>query len=212
MWNPEHARLREAAVEYVAHSWGVLPGTGCDGTRYLLGHTGDPAPGLVPVLRGARTLRDPRQVWHWWSLAPYSILARAAEQFTVLYLPVWLATEALTRHGRGTPLCPAIVGPSGVALVITPDVEPPNGVPNLAVAQPGEPIPLPPSRTVAGLITWHITPRQAGWCPGQAEHVYDAVTTAVAEGRYRPYRDSDRDRCATPRRGNPDEVPYDSHR
>ncbi|MDV6014016.1 hypothetical protein [Haloechinothrix sp. LS1_15] len=181
VWSPEHARLREAAVDYAAHGWGVIPGAACDGLRYLRGHTGDPAPGLVPVLRGARTLRDPRRVWHWWSLAPYSILARAGEQLTVLYLPVWLATATLTHASDRGPVCPVMLGPHGAALVITPGIAPPAGIPDLAVAQPGELIPLPPTRTLAGTLTWHIHPNQTGWQPGPAEHIYTTATTTLAE-------------------------------
>lgn len=74
-----HARLRDAAIDYVAHGWGVIPGSACDGLTYTKGHTRDKVGALGPVLPSARTLREPHTVWSRWHLAPYGILARTGE-------------------------------------------------------------------------------------------------------------------------------------
>ncbi|TQI94320.1 hypothetical protein FB471_6483 [Amycolatopsis cihanbeyliensis] len=98
-------QLRVAAVRYTLHGWGVLPGSVWDGRQYTLGHTPTPVEGLLPVMLSGRTFRHPRQAWSWWSVAPYSVLARAGADFDVLVVPAPLIERATTRTGLGPVLC-----------------------------------------------------------------------------------------------------------
>ncbi|MFF0144448.1 hypothetical protein [Amycolatopsis sulphurea] len=110
----ERDRMRAAAIEYPAYGWGVLPGSVWNGRRYTLGHTPTRVDGLAPVMLSGQTLRTAREVWSWWSVAPYAALARAGEDFDVLTAPAELVTTvstALELPGSAVRACPVMLAP-----------------------------------------------------------------------------------------------------
>lgn len=179
---PVQERLRAAAVEYVAHGWGVLPGPTCDGLTYTAGHAPRPVPGLVSVLPSARTLHDAHAVWSWWSIASYAILALAGETFAVLRAPTAVAIEASGRtefpHGG----CPVATASDGARFLVAPGATlwpELAGLRGVELMPPGSALALPPSRVLAGSVTWWINPLETGWRLGDADAVQAALTAAL---------------------------------
>lgn len=179
-----HTRLRDAAIDYVAHGWGVVPGSACDGVTYTRGHSREKLAALAPVLPSPRTLRDAHEVWSRWHLAPYGILARAGEVFDVLEVPTWLAVSATKYMQTQRQLCPVSLAPTGAHLLIEASTTlPPQlaAVRGVRVAKPGAYMPLRPTRVIYGQLTWWITPDQTQWRPGNSQTVLYALSTALAE-------------------------------
>jgi len=176
-------RLQTAAMDYVMHRWGVLPGPACDGVRYMKGHSAEPVAGLVPVLPGARTLRNAREVFSWWKLAPYGILARAGESFDVITAPTALAVEA-SRH-PWFPLngCPVAMAPDGTRFLVHTGarLRPELAAYGVELAAPGTVVALPPTRVLAGVVTWWIRPTDTKYQLGDP----DAVQAALLDTRTR---------------------------
>src|SRR5437764_9838766 len=106
-------QVRTAAAEYPTHGWGVLPGSVWDGERYIQGHTPVPTDGLVAVHVFPRSLRTVNEVWSWWSVAPYAVLARAGEDFDVLTAPAGLVEKALSLPSSALPSCRIMRSPRG---------------------------------------------------------------------------------------------------
>ena len=166
-------RLRAAALEYVVRGWGVLPGPVCDGLRYSAGHCERPVEGLLPVLPPARTLRNAREVWAWWKVAPYGILARAGEAFDVICAPTALAVEASGHPWFPLNGCPVAMAPDGARFLVRTGAIVRLGLAavRVRVAEPGEIVALPPTRVIAGAVTWWVRPEDTGWRLGDPEMV-----------------------------------------
>ena len=181
-------RLQTAAMEYVMHGWSVLPGPACDGLRYTAGHCERPVEGLVPVLPSARTVRQPREVWTWWNLAPYGILARAGEAFDVVTAPTALAIEASAHPWFPLNGCPVAMAPDGARFLVRPGAKlrPELVAHRVSVAEPSALLPLPPTRVLAGSVTWWIRPADVGWRLGDPDAVQaallDTATRTAAAG------------------------------
>lgn len=179
-----HARLRDAAIDYVAHGWGVIPGSACDGLTYTKGHTREEVGTLGPVLPSSRTLREAHAVWSRWHLAPYGILGRTGEVFDVIEAPTWLAVRATGRAELGHRMGPVSLAPTGARFLVEPgatlrgDLAAVRGV---GIAEPGTLVPLPPTRVLHGQLTWWITPEQTRWGLGDSHTVYAALRAALAE-------------------------------
>ncbi|MCU1687051.1 MAG: hypothetical protein JWQ81_7790 [Amycolatopsis sp.] len=175
--------VRSAAVNYAAHGWGVLPGTVWHRGRYTLGHAPTVAPGLEPVMLSARTLRDAREVWSWFSIAPYAVLARVGEDFDVLTAPATLVCTALDVPGSAVRRCPIILTGTGSAnLVITRnsrlryDLRP---VPGVALVPPRAFVALPPTLVDGDTAEWLIAPSEVSYRPGLAGAVQAALAAAA---------------------------------
>lgn len=173
-------RLRSAAMEYVMHGWGVLPGPACDGLRYMAGHCERPVDGLVPVLPSARTLRNAREVWSWWKLAPYGILARAGEAFDVISAPTVLVVEASGHPSFPLNGCPVAMAPDGARFLVRTGatVRPELAEHRVRVAKRGEIVALPPTRVIAGTVTWRVRPADTAWKLGDPDAVEAALWNA----------------------------------
>lgn len=177
-------RLQAAAIEYVMHGWGVILASACDGLNYTRGHTPEEVDDLAPVLPSARTVRDVRAASSWWALAPYGILARTGEAFDVIEAPTWLAVLATGRTDFRRRLCPVLIGPSGVRLLVEPGAALDaclGGERGVCVTGPGALVPLPPTRMMHGNVTWWITPEQVQWRLGDADVVQEALLAVLAE-------------------------------
>lgn len=185
---PVQERLQAAAMEYVMHGWGVVPGSACDGLTYTKGHTREKVANLEPALRSARTVRDVRAARSWWALAPYGILARAGESFDVIEAPTWLAVSANGRPEFRQRLCPVTIAPPGVRILVQlgaslwPELSAARGV---QIAAAGTVVPLPPTRMLGGLTAWWIRPAQVNWQLGDADAVQDALCVVLEESRAR---------------------------
>lgn len=184
---PRQERLQAAAMEYVAHGCGVIPGSACDGLTYTKGHTREKVGDLVPVLPSARTVRDARAAQSRWALAPYGILARAGEAFDVVEAPTWLAVLATGRTEFRQRLCPVSIAPSGAGLLVQPGATLRSelvGMRGVRLAEPGTLVVLPPTRVLHGHVTWWITPQQVQWQLGDADAVQVALLAVLAEAHH----------------------------
>lgn len=179
----ERDRVRAAAIEYPAYGWGVLLGSVWDGRRYTLGHTSSPADGLVPVMLSGRTLQTAREVWSWWSVAPYAVLAYAGEDFDVLTAPAELVTTALALPGSAVRTCPVMRAPDGQSARLLVrrgsrlrwQLHSVRGVTLLPV---GALVALPPTLTAEGEWSWWVHP-SASHGPGLAGAVQLALRAAA---------------------------------
>jgi hypothetical protein len=169
--------LQAAAVEYVVHGWGVLPGPVCDGVRYSAGHCERPVEGLVPVLPSARTVRNARAVWSWWNVAAYGILARAGEAFDVICAPTALAVEASGHPWFPLGGCPVAMAPDGARFLVRTGAKvwPELVAHRVRVAERGEIVALPPTRVIAGAVTWWVRPEDTRWRLGDPDAVQAAL-------------------------------------
>ena len=179
----ELERVRAAVIMYPARGWDVPPGSVWDGQRYTLGHTPTPAEGLGPVMLSGRTLRTSREVWSWWSVAAYAVLARAGEDFDVLTAPARLVAAAVEPADSAVRSCPVMVSPdriSAALLVRTGsrlrwDL---HGVPGVALLRDGALVALPPTRTERGEWSWWLDPFD-GYRPGLSGAVQKALRVAA---------------------------------
>ncbi|MFD2422204.1 hypothetical protein [Amycolatopsis pigmentata] len=180
------ARLQSAALEYVIHGWGVVPGPACDGVRYTAGHCDRVVRGLVPALPSGRTLRDARVVWSWWRVAPYGVLARAGEDFDVISVPGALARE-MSRRVRLSPNgCPVAKGPGGAVFLVRLGavLRPELAAHGVRVIERGELVALPPTCVLGGTVKWsvHPTATQFMWDLGDAEEMQAALWDTAQRG------------------------------
>ena len=181
---PEWEALRAAAMEYPAHGWGVLPGSVWNGQCYTLGHTPTPVEGLEPVMLSGRTFRSAREVWSWWSVAPYAVLARAGEDFDVLTAPSELVSEALEQEHGAVRSCPVTRSPDGrvAGLLVQPHSRlrwELHRVRGVTLLSDGVLVPLPPTRTAEGEWSWWRAPID-GYRLGLAGAVQRALRDASA--------------------------------
>jgi hypothetical protein len=174
--------VRSAAFEYVVHGWGIVPGSVWNGRSYTLGHCPTVTDGLVPAMVSGRTLRVAREVWSWWSIAPYAVLARAGEDFDVLVAPLDLVQTALQLEDSAVRSCPIVVTESSASLLIKTnsrlryDLRNVRGV---ALAPPNSLIPLPPTVVQGEAVRWLIAPRDVGYRPGLAGAVQSVLATTA---------------------------------
>jgi hypothetical protein len=160
--------VRSAAFTYVTNGWGVVPGSVWDGRRYTLGHCPTVTAGLVPAMVSERTLRLAHEVWSWWSIAPYSVLARAGEDFDVIDAPAKLVQAALRAGNSAAWSCPIILTADRARLLVGPTA----GKTSKLVA-------LPPTLVEGEASRWLITPREVDYRLGQAA----TLETALAAQR-----------------------------
>ncbi|GAB3484807.1 hypothetical protein [Amycolatopsis cihanbeyliensis] len=173
-----HHRLRAAAVRYVTHGWRVLPGSVWDGQRYTLGHVPTPVDGLVPVMLSGRSFGQPRQASSWWSVAPYTILARAGADFDVVSAPTPLVGRAL-QHGALFHAKAPVFGVGARAwLLVRPGFRL-RRVPGVRLAEQGSVVALPPTPLPGGQLRWWTSPEQTGWCPGDGDAAQAALMAAL---------------------------------
>ncbi|MFF0144902.1 hypothetical protein [Amycolatopsis sulphurea] len=179
----ERDRVRAAAIEYPAYGWGVLPGSVWNGRRYTLGHTPTLVDGLAPAMLSGRTLRIAREVWSWWSVAPYAVLARAGEDFDVLTAPAELVTVALELPGSVVRTCPVMLAPdrTSARLVVRRGSRlrwELHGVRGVTLLPVGALVALPPTVTAEGEWSWWVDPSDAHG-PGLAGAVQRALRAAA---------------------------------
>jgi hypothetical protein len=180
--------VRRSAVNYVAHGWGVLPGTVWHDDHYTLGHSPTAAPGLEPALPSARTLRDAREVWSWFSITSYAILARASEDFDVLTAPTALVCTALQVADSPVRRCPIIISATGsCGLVIKQgsrlryELRDVHGV---SLVPPNELVALPPTLVAGDVTDWLIAPPEVLYRPGSAGAVQTALAVVATGGEW----------------------------
>ncbi|WP_246412399.1 bifunctional DNA primase/polymerase [Amycolatopsis dendrobii] len=151
--------LRAAAENYAARGWPVLPGPVCDGLT-----TWDPVGfellgGRESTVSRSEATVDRRVVSEWWSVHRQAILAPVGEHFDVLRAPTHLGWRALAAFDGGRPLGPMALSPHGAFFFVEPGTcggrELAAGVEALS---PGDLVVLPPSRVVAGVVWWRISP------------------------------------------------------
>lgn len=187
----ERCHLRSAALDYVAHGWGVASALARDGMTFYKGHTRERIGSLAPVLVSARTLRDGHAVASRWRPGPYSIATYVGEDFDVIEEPTRLAALANGCEELRNIRIRSRSPPSGVRFLVEPgavvrdDLARVRGV-NLA--DRGTLTPLPPTRVLAGQVTWWITPEQAIWRFGDPTTVQDGLQAGAecaGRGEYR---------------------------
>lgn len=153
------------------------------------GHTRERPRTLEPVLRSTRTVRDVRVLRSWWTLAEYTVLARAGEAFDVIEAPTWLAVMATGRREFRDRLCPVSLTPAGVRILVEPGVvlrDELAGTRGVQVTATGSWVPMPPSRMLPGSVSWWIRPEQVSWRLGNADAVQDALAAVLAEAHHLP--------------------------
>ena len=151
--------LRTAAQHYAALGWPVLPGPVCDGltTWHPVSHA-PLGPREPTVPRSAATV-DHRVISQWWSVHRQSILAPAGGQFDVLRTPTYLGWRTLAAFDGGAPLGPVAISPRGALFFVEPGTCRDCGtVRGVECVSPGALVVLPPSRVVAGVVWWRISP------------------------------------------------------
>jgi hypothetical protein len=178
------AYVRSAVIEYIAHGWGVLPGSIWDGRRFTLGHCATDVSGLVPVMLSGRTLRRAREAWSWWSIVPYSILARAGEDFDVITVPSTLVRAALAVDGSAMASCPTILAPRGARVLVRRGSRPRlrselRAVEGCRCCRRGAVVALPPTLVPGGSLRWWIAPDDVGYQPGDSDEVQAALVAAL---------------------------------
>jgi hypothetical protein len=139
-----------------------------------------------PVVTDQRASLDARIVGRWWADRPYTVLTPVGAEFDVLCAPTLLAAVAtglpLFRENPG----PVAISPRGTRFLVAPGAvlcSDMVGVRGVEIIRRGAFLPLPPSRVVAGSMTWRITPTAAGGMLGDAELVQAALRAARLPGR-----------------------------
>ena len=183
-------QVRADASDYAGFGWGVIPGSVWDGSRFTQGHMNIPTPGLIPIMLSGRTLREPQEVWSWWSVAPYAVLTRVGEDFDVLTAPISLVRATLELDDSIISSCPIIVTPAkeqARLLVRTGsrlrwELRALSGV---SYIPGGTLMPLPPTIEAGGAHEWWVSPSKCSYMPGKAGAVQAALASAVglAPGR-----------------------------
>ncbi|WP_442874821.1 bifunctional DNA primase/polymerase [Amycolatopsis sp. NBC_00345] len=170
-----------AAARYAGNGWAVIPGSVWNGRSYTLGHTPTKTDGLVPAMLSQRSYRDCRQVRSWWTVAPYSILARAGEDFDVIQISAGLLGAAV-EHGRQSVVrSPIAIGPYGARVLVSPGSELLPGLRNrigIDILPPGTCIPLPPTRIRGGSVRWLREPSGLEYRAGDQRPVQIALLEA----------------------------------
>jgi hypothetical protein len=179
-------RIRTTAAGYAAHGWGVLPGSVWDGERYVQGHTPVSTDGLMSVRVSPRSLRTVAEVWSWWSVAPYAVLARAGEDFDVLTAPAGVVEKALRLPGSALRSCPIMLAPrrESARLLIRAGTRlwwKLRTVPEVGLFPAGALTALPLTITSAGVWSWWIDPAECEYRPGLAGAVQKAIGAACGQ-------------------------------
>ncbi|WP_235078918.1 bifunctional DNA primase/polymerase [Amycolatopsis orientalis] len=151
--------LRTAAEHYAALGWPVLPGPVCDGLTTWHPVSFELLGGREATVPRSSATVDRRVVAGWWSVHRQAILAPVGEHFDVLRAPTHLGWRSLAAFDGGRPLGPMALSPHGAFFFVTPgrcgNCE---LAPGVEVVSPGELVVLPPSRVVAGVVWWRISP------------------------------------------------------
>lgn len=103
--------------------------------------------------------------------------------------PAWLAMLATARPEFRRRMCPVSLAPTGARLIVEPGATLRGelaAVRGVAVAEPGVYVPLPPTRVLAGHVTWCVTPAHVAWRLGDGETVQDALLAALADDPHDP--------------------------
>ncbi|HET9518192.1 MAG TPA: bifunctional DNA primase/polymerase [Actinoplanes sp.] len=176
----DRARLRRAALRYVAHGWSVTPGACLVGNRFVCGRPGCPIMGCHPALDDWETTvsTDAARVAAWWRRRPHAVLLATGEQLDALDVPAALGLRtigmiegpvAVTATGRwmflvrpGTPLRQELQNRLDVVR-----------------HSHGSWIPAAPSRMIEGPVRWAVSPEQAHWDLPAAAHVQQALVDAL---------------------------------
>ncbi|WP_116206614.1 bifunctional DNA primase/polymerase [Amycolatopsis circi] len=151
--------LRLAAEQYAARGWPVLPGPVCDGltswdpvTLELLG-------GREAAVSPVGATVDSRVISEWWSVHRQAILAPVGRHFDVLRTPTHLGWRTLAAFDGGRPLGPMALSPHGAYFFVEPGVRVNDDLaPGVEILSSGDLVVLPPSRVVAGVVWWRISP------------------------------------------------------
>ncbi|MFD2467690.1 bifunctional DNA primase/polymerase [Amycolatopsis silviterrae] len=151
--------LRTAAQHYAARGWPVLPGPMCDGLTTWHPASHAPLGPREPTVSRTDATVDRRVISRWWSVHRQSILAPAGGQFDVLRTPTYLGWRTLAAFDGGAPLGPVAISPRGALFFVEPGTCANHGtVLGVEFVPPGALVVLPPSRVVAGVVWWRISP------------------------------------------------------
>ncbi|MET7989693.1 hypothetical protein ABZU76_02175 [Amycolatopsis sp. NPDC005232] len=172
-----------------------------DGHTFTVGHNDQKVPGLGPVSVFRHSYRNPRQVRSWWTVAPYSILARVGEDFDELQVPSEYLSFALQHGGKSITDSRIVRDPFGTRVFVTKGATLLPGLSNLVsidLLPHGSYVPLPPTRLRGGTTTWFREPKQLDYQPGNEWQVQRVLLEVqrfwerYRDGRRRSRRRSDR--------------------
>ncbi|MGW7531253.1 bifunctional DNA primase/polymerase [Amycolatopsis sp. NPDC054798] len=151
--------LRAAAEHYAAWGWPVLPGPVCDGLTTWHPVTCEPLGPREPTVPRSGATVDRRVIAEWWSVHRQAILSPVGCRFDVIRTPTFLGWRALAAFDDGDPLGPVALSPQGALFFVEPGTcGSSEAGPGVEVLAPGVLVALPPSRVVAGVVWWRISP------------------------------------------------------
>lgn len=187
------ARFRNAALEYAAAGWPVLPVHDVEPTE----RRAPSGAGVLPPDRKPTT--DPATIAAWWEHIPYRVAVECGTALEVVDAPAQLGSSAHKGLSLSTPTA---VRPGGRWLfLVTPGEMLPSRLADAGVYRcgPGQWAALPPSASpsvgaggpvgadapvMGGSAYWMVAPRVVDWQPMAADFVYAALLAAIA-GRSR---------------------------
>jgi hypothetical protein len=170
--DPRHHRLMYAATQYAGNGWGVIPGSVWNGYCYTLGHTTVKTDGLVPAMLSQRSYRNSRQARSWWTVAPYSILARTGEDFDVIQISAGLLGMAVEHERQSIVGSPVMIGPFGARVLVSLGAKLIPALRNhvgIDILPPETCVPLPPTRLRGGSVRWLREPSDFEYRPGDQQ-------------------------------------------
>jgi hypothetical protein len=115
---------------------------------------------------------------------PYSILARAGEDFDVITVPSTLGRAALAVDGSAMASCPTILAPRGARVLVRRGSRPRlrselRAVEGCRCCRRGAVVALPPTLVPGGSLRWWIAPDDVGYQPGDSDEVQAALVAAL---------------------------------
>jgi hypothetical protein len=174
---------RDAAADYAAHGWSVLPGTYqvADDSVWL-GKPG--AMGLEPVaaMWAMASTTDAAVATQWWTQRPYSVLLACGGRVDAIEVRAdhGYRAQALLA-GRGD-LGPIVVTPHGNwLLLVRSGGEIRRGLAAAArLRARGDWIPLPPTSSTGVPYRWRVNPGKDGWTLPDASEVQQSLLDSLS--------------------------------
>lgn len=161
--------LRQAALDYAAHGWPVVPAAFFDGARYACVQADCVEDGPHPVWRlwQGRASTDPDVVASWYRLFSFAVALPTGGVFDVVEIPEPAAARVQSAlAGRGTPTPVAVWRERGVRLFwVRPGLPADERLAKLNARIRGEGgwVPAPPTPTRRGPMQWSLPPEQVDW-------------------------------------------------